>query len=173
MLGDSSLLRDALADKRITLNGFQSILPFSLIEDYREAVENNFTRFDISHERALDTQDKYDAIGVKTYITEVTLQDGDQTTTYFANKVKENCTDIHGENYVAGKWVKSKYFHNDDFPAVPGLFAGEDTISEKEAEVRERYYQMIGLVNKLTQHLSDAYTKELSTLNSAGKTAEG
>lgn len=101
--GDVSLIRDALADKRITLNGFQPILPFSLIEDYRDAVQNNFTRFDSSLERAQETQTKYADLGVETSITEVNLRSDNSNKVYYVNKVSSACTDTKGETYAKGK----------------------------------------------------------------------
>ena len=67
-LGTIGLLRDGLSDKRVTLNGFSTILPFSLSDDFAHTMENLFTRFDSSLEDAILTQQKYAQIGVATII---------------------------------------------------------------------------------------------------------
>lgn len=157
--GDTSLLRDALADKRITLNGFQTILPFSLIADYRGAVDNNFTRFDTTYERALETQEKYAAIKVTTVISLVELDGPDgKATEYFVNKVAEDVTATTGEVFTKGKWVKSKYFKNDAFEPVAGLFTGEEDVHAKVQALTARYLETHKLLRKLTRGLGKAYT---------------
>lgn len=161
--GDVSLMRDALADKRITLNGFQPILPFSLIEDYRSAVDNNFTRFDSTLERALETQGKYADLNVKTEITQVSLKGKEQTEVYYVNKVMEECTDINGETYSKGKWVKSKYFNNDKFKDYVGLLADTDVHSKAE-NITRRYQETRALIKKLMNHLDDSYTQAIGKL---------
>lgn len=163
--GDTSLLRDALADKRITLNGFQTILPFSLIEDYRGAVKNNFTRFDTTHERAIETQEKYAALGVKTVISLVELEGPEgEAAEYFVNKVAEDVTATTGEVFTKGKWVKSKYFVNDTFKKVAGLFDGQEDIHTKVQALTERYTHTHSLVRKLTRGLGKAYTEAVAEL---------
>lgn len=161
--GDVSLLRDALADKRITLNGFQPILPFSLIVDYRSAVENNFTRFDTTYERALETQEKYAKIGVETQITGVELVGSSKVSkeVFFVNKVAEDSTDIKGEHYSKGKWVKSKYFKNDKFDGDVNLFVDPHS---KEA-IETRYRQMSDLIAKLSDHMAAVYTSAIEKLD--------
>lgn len=160
VVGDTSLLRDALADKRITLNGFQPILPFSLIGDYRDAVANNFTRFDSTYERALETQEKYKALDVPTDITLVSLGDGDTVTEYFVNKVAEDCTANNGESFSRGKWVKSKYFTNDAFETIEGLFANASDANE----ITKRYTHTRQLIRKLTHQINHAYVAKIKTL---------
>lgn len=161
--GDVSLMRDALADKRITLNGFQPILPFSLIEDYRSAVNNNFTRFDSTLERALETQEKYADLNVKTEITQVSLKGKEQTEVYYVNKVMEECTDINGETYSKGKWVKSKYFNNDKFKDYVGLLADTD-VHNKAENITRRYQEIRALIQKLMNHLDDSYMQAKANL---------
>lgn len=155
--GDTSLLRDALADKRITLNGFQPILPFPMILDYRLAVENNFTRFDSSHERALETQDKYKQLGVTTYITQVDLEDPINPTTYFVNKVLNECVGTDGNTYAKDKWVKSVYFTDDSFKKIAGLLSRDaQGITKRYTETRK---MLKGLLKRIDQSFVDAIAK--------------
>lgn len=167
--GDVSLLRDALADKRITLNGFQNILPFSLIGDYRSAVENNFTRFDTTFERAEETKEKYAKLGVETVISLVELADDDgNPTQYFVNKVAKDCTTATGEVFTKGKWVKSKYFNDDNFDHLPGLFDGQDDLHDNVQNITKRFTQTYELVRRLTHGLGKAYTdkiREVTTIH--------
>ena len=155
--GDTSLLRDALADKRITLNGFQPIVPFPMILDYRVAVENNFTRFDSSHERALETQDKYKQLGVLTYITQVDLEDPINPTTYFVNKVLSDCIGADGNTYAKDKWVKSVYFTDDSFKNVAGLISTDvDGITKRYVETRK---MLKGLLKRIDYSFTAAIAK--------------
>ena len=167
--GDVSLLRDALADKRITLNGFQNILPFSLIGDYRSAVDNNFTRFDITFERAEETKEKYAKLGVETVISLVELADDNgNPTQYFVNKVAKDCTTATGEVFTKGKWVKSKYFNDDNFDHLPGLFDGQNDLHDNVQNITKRFTQTYELVRRLTHGLSKAYTdkiREVTTMS--------
>lgn len=170
--GDTSLLRDALADKRITLNGFQTILPFSLIDDYRGAVKNNFTRFDSTYERALETQEKYAKLEVPTVINLVELEGPNgQATEYFVNKVAEDCTATTGEVFTKGKWVKSKYFTNDAFEEVDGLFAGQDNLDDNVAAVTRRYTESYKLCRRLLRALGKAYTDKIRDLTEVSEEA--
>lgn len=160
--GDTSLLRDALADKRITLNGFQTILPFSLIADYRGAVENNFTRFDTTFERAEETKEKYAKLGVETVISLVELADDNgNPTQYFVNKVAKDCTTATGEVFTKGKWVKSKYFNDDNFDHLPGLFDGQEDLHDNVQNITKRFTQTYELVRRLTRGLGKAYTDKI------------
>lgn len=167
--GDVSLLRDALADKRITLNGFQNILPFSLIGDYRSAVDNNFTRFDITFERAEETKEKYAKLGVETVISLVELADDNgNPTQYFVNKVAKDCTTAAGEVFTKGKWVKSKYFNDDNFDHLPGLFDGQDDLHDNVQNITKRFTQTYELVRRLIHGLSKAYAdkiREVTTMS--------
>ena len=131
--GNISELRDALADKQITLSGFASILPFSLSDDFDHDIKNQRTRFDETEEQALATQAKYAAMGVETYIERNTLVYGDNNITAYVNKVKEDCKDNRGESYNAGKFVKSVNYVNDDFSGTEyGNLLPTDYSSQKE-----------------------------------------
>lgn len=166
--GDVSLLRDALADKRITLNGFQNILPFSLIGDYRSAVENNFTRFDTTFERAEETKEKYAKLGVETAISLVELADDDgNPTQYFVNKVAKDCTTATGEVFTKGKWVKSKYFTDDSFEHVEGLFEGQNDLHDNVQNITKRFTETYELVRRLTSTLGKAYTDKIREVTTA------
>lgn len=155
--GDMSLFRDALADKRITLNGFQTIVPFSLIQDHRSAVENNFTRFDVSYERALETQQKYARQDVPTEITCVKLKHEDGTEEqYFVNKVAEDCTVAAGV-FNKGKWVKSAYFTNDEFKSPTGMIDAENPDA-----VKKRYDETKALIENLSTQLDQVFQKKMS-----------
>ena len=120
--GNISELRDALSDKRVTLNGFATILPFSLSYDFDHTMENLFTRFDASKEDAILTQQKYAQIGVATIIEKNVLinEDGEheESLHYFVNKVEEDVTGADGEFYPKGKFLKSVNFRNDNFDDV-------------------------------------------------------
>lgn len=148
--GDVSLFRDALADKAITLNGFQNILPFSMTADYRAAVANNFTRFDLEPMQAFETQAKYKAIGVKTDIFQIYLTEGETATTYLVNKVSEDCVGTDGNEYAKGKWVKSKYFTNDSFAHIVGMLSMEvDDITRRYTETRGMLKDLIKRIDKV------------------------
>ena len=118
-LGTIGLLRDGLSDKRVTLNGFSTILPFSLSDDFVHTMENLFTRFDSSLEDAILTQQKYAQIGVATIIEKNVLIDEDgeheDNPVYFVNKVEMDVTGTDGEFYPKGKFLKSVNFRNDNF----------------------------------------------------------
>lgn len=118
-LGAIGLLRDGLSDKRVTLNGFSTILPFSLSDDFAHTIENLFTRFDSSLEDAILTQQKYAQIGVATIIEKNILIDEDgeheDNPVYFVNKVEMDVTGTDGEFYPKGKFLKSVNFRNDNF----------------------------------------------------------
>ena len=120
--GNISELRDALSDKRVTLNGFATILPFSLSYDFDHTMENLFTRFDASKEDAILTQQKYAQIGVATIIEKNVLinEDGEheESLHYFVNKVEEDVTGADGEFYPKGKFLKSVNFRIDNFNDV-------------------------------------------------------
>lgn len=131
--GDISELRDGLADKQVTLAGFANILPFSLSKDFDHTVLNLLTRFDYTIENALATKQKYADLGVETYIeANITAFDG-KTELAYVNKVKEASTDINGEFYPAGKFVKSVNYINDDFEAEgQGVLLPTDLASQEE-----------------------------------------
>lgn len=121
--GDFSELRDALADKRVTLNGFATILPFSLSDDYEKVIQWLFTRFDSSLDDAIRTHEKYKAIGVTTYIEKNTIKGltyaGSNTPKeYHVNKVKETVTGTDGEIYPKGKFLKSINYNKGGFPTT-------------------------------------------------------
>ncbi len=117
--GNVGLIRDGLSDKRVTLNGFATVLTFSLSEDFRHTMDNLFTRFDNCLEDAENTQSKYAKIGVATVIEANTLIDEDgeheDNPVYFVNKVAEDVTGADGEFYPKGKFLKSVNFRNDNF----------------------------------------------------------
>ena len=156
--GDMSMFRDALVDKRITLNGFQPIVPFPMIMDYRIGVENNFTRFDSSHGRALDTQAKYKALGVATYIVQVDLEDPTNPTTYFVNKVLDECVGTDGNTYAKDKWVKSAYFTDDSFKHIDGM------ISNDAASIAERYMETRKMLKGLLKRIDHSFTAAIAKL---------
>ena len=156
--GDMSMFRDALVDKRITLNGFQPIVPFPMIMDYRIGVENNFTRFDSSHGRALDTQAKYKALGVATYIVQVDLEDPTNPTTYFVNKVLDECVGTDGNIYAKDKWVKSAYFTDDSFKHIDGM------ISNDAASIAERYMETRKMLKGLLKRIDHSFTAAIAKL---------
>ncbi len=164
VLGDVSLMRDALADKRVTLNGFQSILPFSLIGDYRHAIDMNFTRFDDNYERALETQEKYKALGVETEITCVKIDSVPRNTSdYFVNRVAKDCTGNNGEIYTKGKWVKSKYFTDSEFDS-DCLFTEYDDPRDVADAMLQRHKDMINLIDRLKQKLTEEVDKKIKAL---------
>lgn len=157
--GDVSLMRDALADKRITLNGFQTILPFNLIKDYFSAVRNNFTRFDSNYTHALETQQKYAELEVPTKISRILLKSDDGTSEeFFVNKVIDDVTANTGEVFTKGKWVKSKYFENDNFKDIDGLFKDNNPVN-----ISERYIHVRAVLEKLTNHLDEVYQKSIKS----------
>lgn len=119
--GDASELRDGLADKRITLGGFSNILPISLSDDFENACDNQFTRFDKDYEKALKTQEKYAAIGVVTEIHRNLVGTGNGVLTFFANIVVEDATGTNGEFYPKGKFVKSINYTKDQFKEHDGI----------------------------------------------------
>ncbi len=118
--GDVVELRDALSDKRVTLNGFATILPFSLSKDFDQTCENLYTRFDHNENDAALTQQKYAKIGVPTVIEKNTIADYVDAKTgeervFFVNKVAEDTEGTDGEFYPKGKFLKSVNFKKDDF----------------------------------------------------------
>ena len=118
--GDVVELRDALSDKRVTLNGFATILPFSLSKDFDQTCENLYTRFDHNKNDAALTQQKYAKIGVPTVIEKNTIADYVDAKTgeervFFVNKVAEDTDGTDGEFYPKGKFLKSVNFKKDDF----------------------------------------------------------
>ena len=118
--GDISELRDALSDKRVTLNGFATILPFSLSKDFDQTCENLYTRFDHNENDAALTQQKYQKIGVTTIIEKNTISEYIDSKTqlpkvFYVNKVVEDVTGTDGEFYPKGKFLKSVNFKKDDF----------------------------------------------------------
>ena len=166
--GDVSLLRDALADKRVTLNGFQNFLPFSMIEDYRSAVKNNYTRFDTDYDRALETQAKYAKLGVVTVIQLVELEgETGEVEEFFVNKVAKECTSTTGEIFTKGKWVKSKYFTDDSFEHVEGLFEGQNDLHDNVKNITKRFTETYELVRRLTSDLGKAYTDKIREVTTA------
>lgn len=121
-LGDTQELRDALADKRVTLNGFSTVLPISLSGDFLQTVENLFTRFDGTEENAKLTQEKYAKLGVETYVavTELLDQDG-LSKKFYATKVKDTVVGADGETYPADKFLKSINFKKDNFEPIQNM----------------------------------------------------
>lgn len=98
---DQEGFRDATADVRVLLDAQQSVIPWSLESDYNEVVGKLYTRFDPTQELAEQTQAKYKALGVTTYIVH------DHTTGMYVNRVSETVDGTDGEHYPKDKWLKS------------------------------------------------------------------
>ena len=116
--GDIPELRDALADKRVTLNGFATYLPFSLSDDFDATMEGLFTRFDSTIENAKLTQEKYAKLGVPTTISATDVYDKEGVSIsglYYANVVAEDTKGENGEFFPKGKFVKSVNFRTPSF----------------------------------------------------------
>lgn len=85
--GDWDEIRDGLNDVRFTVDGMAHRLGINVPADYAALHASQLSKFDLTHEDALKTRQKYEAKNVKTRIAErtydnvqyfVTLVDGDQ-----------------------------------------------------------------------------------------------
>lgn len=133
--GDMSEIRDALADKRVTLCGFTGVLPVDLEDDFTKTVESLYSRFDSNIADAIKTHQKYEAMGVKTYISESIIT-GSELTRY-ANKVLEDCVSIKGETFSKGKFVKSVNYKDHQFTDTPDFELSEETAKERWMMIRQ------------------------------------
>lgn len=158
VIGDTIELQDALSDKRVTLNGFATFLPISLSNNFAVTRDMLFTRFDTELHNAVRTQEKYSAIGVKTYITE-SLVNGKS---YYANKVAEDVTGDDGEFYPRDKFLKSINYKKENFQPIDGLFNPKDTnaITGRWNVIRSMLENFIGQTDAKVAELCGADLKE-------------
>lgn len=100
-------LRDGIQDLLFTVYGLAWRAGFDADVDFAEVVRSNLTKFDANEEDALRTQEKYQAIGVKTYCQKVTAENG---RVFYVTKSAVDQIGQDGKSYPAGKYLKSIHF---------------------------------------------------------------
>lgn len=102
-------VRDAIADVRVLLDGFEQMANFPFDEDYKAVLGSLITRFDPTFPDAVNTQDKYLLINVKTRIHH------DDETDMWVNIVEDGSQAEDPSEYPEGKWLKSHNFSQPTF----------------------------------------------------------
>lgn len=115
--GDVTQVRDAIADIILLAAGQQSVIAGIDVEnDYRMMCAFNMTRIPQSMEEAVATVNKYDELGIETYIDEVEVQ-GKLLYPVKTIAAREQ-TDYNGEHYAPNKFLKSVNFSDAAYPEV-------------------------------------------------------
>lgn len=124
-LGDLTQVRDAIADIMLLAAGQQAhIAQLDVDADYRLMCAYNMTRIPKTMEVAIATVNKYDELGIKTYIEEITVN-GEVLFPVKTAGVEQY--DYNGDHYAANKFLKSVNFHDAAYAPLEGVdIVGED-----------------------------------------------
>lgn len=86
------------------------VMGYPADDDFLEVVRSNMTKFDHTVEEAIETEEKYAAIGVKTVMVPVSYVAGGVQFNLIVTKSATNQVGTDGKEYPEAKWLKSIRF---------------------------------------------------------------